>query len=71
MAGIRAKWCDLSCEHATFSGAEDTAGACRRDIVLFCRKHGKFVRKNAFCIDVTRELRAKDPEYRRLFGKGG
>ena len=62
------KWCDLKCEHASVENTENAAGACRREQVLYCEKYGKLVRKNDFCVEVTREMRKKDPIYQKLFG---
>ena len=62
------KWCDLQCEHATVDGTGSMSGACRRDIVLHCKKYGKNVKKNSLCIEILREMRASDPEYQRRFG---
>lgn len=66
--GICLKWCDFSCEHATSEGTDDAAGGCRREMVVYCKKHQKLVKKNNFCIDDLREMLKKDPDYQRLFG---
>lgn len=45
------KWCDLSCEHASFPREEavDGAGSCRTFLALKCAKLGRLVHKNAPC----------------------
>ena len=65
------KWCDFSCEHAKSEGTGDLSGACRREIVIRCSKHGKLVKKNSTCIDDLREMLKNDPEYQRRFGRDG
>nr|MDO8117803.1 hypothetical protein [Candidatus Sigynarchaeota archaeon] len=61
------KWCDFACEHATVQNADNTAGACRREIVLFCKKYQKLVKKNNTCIDILRKMEENDPEFQRRF----
>lgn len=45
------KWCDLSCEHASFPEEEhlDGSGTCQTFIALYCKKLKKIVTKNAPC----------------------
>jgi len=45
------KWCDLSCEHASFPGVQavDGAGSCRTFQALHCARLGRLVHKNAPC----------------------
>ena len=45
------KWCDLSCEHASFPQVQavDGAGSCRTFQALHCAKLGRLVHKNAPC----------------------
>ncbi|MEW6660266.1 MAG: hypothetical protein AB1424_16600 [Thermodesulfobacteriota bacterium] len=45
------KWCDLSCEHASFPKVQavDGAGSCRTFSALHCAKLGRLVHKNAAC----------------------
>jgi hypothetical protein len=45
------KWCDLSCEHASFPQVQavDGAGSCRTFSALHCAKLGRLVHKNAPC----------------------
>ncbi|MEX2715677.1 MAG: hypothetical protein Q6353_012465 [Candidatus Sigynarchaeum springense] len=62
------KWCDFSCEHAKSEDTGDLSGACRREIVIRCSKHGKLVKKNSTCIDDVQEMLKNDPEYQRRFG---
>jgi hypothetical protein len=47
------KWCDLSCEQASFpkEAAVDGSGSCRTFAALYCRKLGKLVHKNGPCQD--------------------
>jgi len=63
------KWCDFSCEYASTDRTDNTAGACRREMVMFCERFGQFVKKNEMCIEIKRRMRDQDPEYQRLFGK--
>ncbi len=62
---VAMKWCDFTCEHATVQGSDNTTGACRREIVLFCKKHQKLVKKNNICIEIIREMKETDPEYQK------
>jgi hypothetical protein len=45
------KWCDLSCEHASFPQvpAVDGAGSCRTFQALHCARLDRLVHKNAPC----------------------
>jgi hypothetical protein len=45
------KWCDLSCEHASFpkESAVDGAGSCRTFAALYCAKLSRLVHKHAPC----------------------
>jgi hypothetical protein len=45
------KWCDLSCEHASFpkEAAVDGAGSCRTFAALYCARLGRLVHKNGPC----------------------
>ncbi len=45
------KWCDLSCEHASFpkEQAVDGAGSCRTFAALYCAKLERLVHKNGLC----------------------
>jgi len=45
------KWCDLSCEHASFPQAQavDGAGSCRTFMALYCARIDRLVHKNAPC----------------------
>lgn len=45
------KWCDLSCEHASFPKlqAVDGAGSCRTFQALHCDRLQRLVHKNAPC----------------------
>jgi hypothetical protein len=42
-------FCDFSCPQADFTPPEVT-GACRRDLVVYCKKFGKHNNKNSRCI---------------------
>ncbi|MFX0102633.1 MAG: hypothetical protein ACFFCS_23905 [Candidatus Hodarchaeota archaeon] len=65
------KWCDFDCEHATTDETGNLTGACRREIVLYCKKFKKNVIKNKICIEILREMKKNDPEYIRRFGNQG
>ncbi len=45
------KWCDLTCEHASFPkvSAVDGAGSCRTFQALHCARLDRLVHKNAPC----------------------
>jgi hypothetical protein len=45
------KWCDLSCEHASFprAAAVDGAGSCRTFAALHCIRLNQLVHKNGPC----------------------
>lgn len=45
------KWCDLSCEHASFpkEPAVDGAGSCRTFAALYCARLERLVHKNGPC----------------------
>ena len=45
------RWCDLSCEHASFpqTDAVDGAGSCRTFAALFCARLNKLVHKHGPC----------------------
>ncbi len=45
------KWCDLSCEHASFPQVQavDGAGSCRTFQALHCARLGRLVHRNAPC----------------------
>ena len=45
------KWCDLTCEHASFpkATAGDGAGSCRTFAALYCARLGRLVHKNGLC----------------------
>ncbi len=45
------KWCDLSCEHASFPKAEavDGAGSCRTFAALYCGRLARLVHKHGPC----------------------
>lgn len=45
------KWCDLSCEHASFPQVQavDGAGSCNTFQALHCAKLKRLVLKNAPC----------------------
>ncbi len=45
------KWCDLSCEHASFprTGAVDGSGSCRTFAALYCARLNKLVHKHGPC----------------------
>ena len=46
------KWCDLSCEHASFpqEAAVDGAGSCRTFAALYCARLERLVHKNSPCL---------------------
>lgn len=62
------EFCDYSCPFATMDHTQEMTGACRRELVLWCRKFEKLVKKNDLCITRKRALCQQDPEYQRLFG---
>jgi hypothetical protein len=45
------KWCDLSCEYASFPKTEavDGAGSCRTFAALYCARLDRLVHKNGPC----------------------
>jgi hypothetical protein len=45
------KWCDLSCEHASFPRTEavDGVGSCRTFAALYCARLNQLVHKNGPC----------------------
>ena len=45
------KWCDLSCEHASFPRVQavDGAGSCRTFAALYCARLERLVHKNGPC----------------------
>jgi hypothetical protein len=45
------KWCDLSCEHASFPRTEavDGSGSCRTFVALYCARLNKLVHKHGPC----------------------
>jgi hypothetical protein len=45
------KWCDLSCEHASFppTDAVDGAGSCRTFAALYCARLQRLVHKHGPC----------------------
>ncbi len=45
------KWCDLSCEHASFPQTEaiDGSGSCRTFVALYCARLDRLVHKNGPC----------------------
>lgn len=43
-------FCDFSCPHAEFT-QQDTSGACRRDIAVFCTLYKRHNNKNSTCIE--------------------
>jgi hypothetical protein len=45
------KWCDLSCEYASFPQvpAVDGAGSCRTFAALYCARLERLVHKNGLC----------------------
>ncbi|MCX5888803.1 MAG: hypothetical protein NTY36_05050 [Deltaproteobacteria bacterium] len=45
------KWCDLSCEYASFPKAQavDGAGSCRTFAALYCARLERLVHKNGPC----------------------
>ena len=45
------KWCDLSCEYASFPKiqAVDGAGSCRTFAALYCARLDRLVHKNGPC----------------------
>jgi hypothetical protein len=45
------KWCDLTCQDASFpkDGAVDGAGSCRTFAALYCARLNRLVHKNAPC----------------------
>lgn len=45
------KWCDFSCDYAKNFDTENMSGACRTEIVLFCEKYKKNVKKNSLCLE--------------------
>ena len=49
--GDSMKWCDLSCEHASFPRTEavDGSGACRTFAALYCARLHKLVHKHGPC----------------------
>lgn len=44
------QYCDFSCPYATFTEPE-TAGACRRDVPVYCTLFKKFNAKHALCLE--------------------
>lgn len=56
------KWCDLTCEHASFPRAEavDGSGSCRTFLALHCARLDKLVHKNGPCL--CEEPADKDPK---------
>lgn len=62
------EFCDYSCPFVTMDTTNEMTGACRREIVMYCKKFQKYVKKNDFCIEIKRKMKANDPEYRRRFG---
>jgi hypothetical protein len=61
------EFCDYSCPYATMDRTNEMTGACRREIVMYCCKFEKFVKKNDFCIEIKRRMKTNDPEYQRRF----
>jgi len=55
---VSRKWCDLSCEYASFphEDAVDGAGSCRTFAALHCRKLEKLVHKNGPCQDEEQKM---------------
>ena len=45
------KWCDLTCEHASFPKQTALQGACNTLQAIYCRKHRRLVPKNGVCLD--------------------
>ncbi len=43
------KWCDLTCQHASWPDSKDLSGACRTFQALWCNKLQRAVHKNAAC----------------------
>ncbi|MCX5893981.1 MAG: hypothetical protein NTW80_13645 [Deltaproteobacteria bacterium] len=45
------KWCDLSCEYASFPKVQgvDGAGSCRTFAALYCAKLARLVHKHGPC----------------------
>lgn len=45
------KWCDLTCEYASFpkEQAVDGAGSCRTFAALYCARLARLVHKNGPC----------------------
>jgi len=62
-------FCDYSCPYATMDSTNEMTGACRREIIMYCSKFKKYVKKNDFCIELKRKMKLDDPEYQRLFGE--
>jgi hypothetical protein len=45
------KFCDYSCEFVDISDMKNTSDACRREMLLYCRKFQRAVKKNSICIE--------------------
>jgi hypothetical protein len=47
-------YCDYSCKYASF-GKKDVAGACRRELAVYCAILKKYNNKNNKCLVVKSE----------------
>ena len=56
------KWCDLSCEHASFPQVQavDGAGSCHTFQALHCGKLQRLVHKHAPCPCREADMREKE-----------
>ena len=56
------KWCDFTCEHASFpkEAAVDGAGSCGTFSAVYCEKLNKLVHKNILC-PLEREKKTQSP----------
>jgi hypothetical protein len=50
-SAVAMKWCDLSCEYASFPQAEavDGSGSCRTFLALHCARLNQLVHKHGPC----------------------
>jgi hypothetical protein len=42
------RYCDYTCPHASFA-PNDTVGACRRELAVYCNLLARYNNKNAHC----------------------